>query len=120
MTSFVYILAFYFAGEFLSEFFRLPFPGSITGFFLALLVIALMPATEKKLKGGSEFFLGLLPLFLVPVAVSIFFLFITSEKNLYFFAGIILISLFLGVLVTALVMKYLMGLFSSDQKKSVE
>lgn len=120
MNSFLYILVFYFAGEYLSELLRLPFPGSITGFFLALLAVLLVPATGEKLRGGSELLLSLLPLFLVPVAVSIFFLFMTSEKNLYFFAGIVLAALFFGIVMTALVMKYLMRFFSDAEKKPIE
>lgn len=120
MNSFLYILGFYFAGEYLSELLRLPFPGSITGFFLALLAVLLVPSTAEKLRSGSELLLGLLPLFLVPIAVSIFFLFMTSEKNLYFFACVVLAALLFGIVVTALVMNYLMRLFLGAEKKSTE
>lgn len=120
MNSFLYILIFYFAGEYLSELLRLPFPGSIAGFFLAFLAGLLVPATREKLRGGSEILLGLLPLFLVPVAVSIFFLFMTAEKNLYFFVGIVLAALFFGIVVTTLVMKYLMGFFFGAEENPVE
>lgn len=120
MNSFLYILAFYFAGEALSELLHLPFPGSIAGFFLALLAVLLVPTAVEKLRSGSELLLGLLPLFLAPVAVSVFFLFMTSEKNLYFFAGIVLVALLFGILLTALMMKYLMRFFLDAEKKPAE
>ncbi len=102
MNGALYIISFYFAGEFLTELLHLPFPGSISGFLIALLTILLVPTTAPKLKTGSETFLRYLPLFLVPVAVSIFFLFQGGEIKLYFFGTIILAALLFGIVLTAL------------------
>jgi holin-like protein len=101
MNSILHIFAFYFAGEYLTDLLHLPFPGSISGFLLALLTILLIPTMAPKLKAGSEALLGYLPLFLVPVAVSIFFLFQDANKKLYFFGTVILAALVFGIVLTA-------------------
>lgn len=65
------IFLFYFAGQFIQNWFNLPIPGSIIGLLLLFLLLTLNIIPENWVKDGANLLLSLMMFFFVPATVGI-------------------------------------------------
>ncbi len=70
MFGFVFFVALFLAGEYISARFALPIPGSIIGLGLAFCILLVRGRVDSPLKQASDTFARYLPLMLVPIGVA--------------------------------------------------
>ncbi|OUS25820.1 hypothetical protein A9Q99_20405 [Gammaproteobacteria bacterium 45_16_T64] len=64
------LIGFQLAGDFISSYFQLPFPGSVIGMGLLFVFLCIFGKTPKPLKATSSAIFPYIPLFLMPACVG--------------------------------------------------
>jgi holin-like protein len=107
LRGFAWLLVLQSAGELLSRGLHLPFPGPVVGMVLLLLALN-VPAVREPVAACADFLLSHLSLLFVPVGVGVMtHLSLVSEYGGRMFI-VIVVSTWLGLAVTALVLRALM------------
>jgi holin-like protein len=107
LQGFAVLLALQSLGEALSRLLKLPFPGPVVGMILLLIALR-MPWVRDKVGGVAEFLLAHLSLLFVPVGVGVMaHLGLLTQFGLRI-AVVIVLSTWVGLVVTALVLRALM------------
>jgi holin-like protein len=117
LRGLAWLLALQSAGELLSRALGLPFPGPVVGMVL-LLVALRWPVVREPVAACADFLLGHLSLLFVPVGVGV----MTHLALVSQYGGrmlvVIVLSTWIGLAVTALVLYHLMPRTAPDTQES--
>ncbi|NOR55818.1 MAG: CidA/LrgA family protein [Sulfurovum sp.] len=103
------ILGLYFIGEGLVSLLDIPFPGSIVGMLLLLFALNLNIVKLHDIHAVSDFLLKYMPLFFIPAGVSIMGSYQQMANHTFTIIAIILLSTFIVMSSTALVLQYFLN-----------
>ena len=106
LAGFAWLLALQTAGELLSRGLRLPVPGPVVGMVLLLLALR-RPAVREPVAAAADALLAHLSLLFVPVAVGVMAYLPVLARFGWRLALVLLVSTWLGIAVTALVLRAL-------------
>lgn len=118
--GFLFFVALYLAGDYVSTRFALPIPGSIIGLGLALGFLALRGRVDSAIKPASDLLLRYLPLLLVPVGAGVIRIVDAPPAGLWRLEAVLIIALFAGVLGTARIAEGLLARLTAENAESAE
>jgi len=104
------------AGVFIAEIPGFPFPGTVTGMMIMLILLITNIIKLKQISRVSSFFTGFLPLFFIPLIVNI-----TSEQDMLRQFGvklliIIIPTTIITLIITGLTAKLLLYVAEKNRK----
>jgi putative effector of murein hydrolase LrgA (UPF0299 family) len=113
LAGFAWLLALQTAGELLSRGLALPVPGPVVGMVLLLLALR-QPAVQEPVAAAADALLAHLSLLFVPVAVGVMAYLPVLARFGWRLALVLLASTWLGIAVTALVLRALQPREAAD------
>jgi holin-like protein len=110
MSGFVFFIAMYLAGDYVSTYFSLPIPGAIIGLIAVLAMLIARGRVDASLKEAADSFLRYLALMLVPIGVCVIKLLDSAPVGIWKFETVLVLALVLGAVLTAKIMQGLLWL----------
>jgi holin-like protein len=110
MFGFVFFLAMYLAGNYLSSALSLPIPGAIVGLVLVLCILLIRGRVDAPVKEAADLFLKYLALMLVPIAVGVTQLVNVAPSDVWKLEIVVVLALIVGAIMTAKIMEGLLTL----------
>ena len=109
MSGFIFFVAMYLVGDYLSSSFGLPIPGPIIGLVLVLGMLIARGQVDAPLKEAADSFLRYLALMLVPIGVGVIKLLNPAPIGIWKLEAVLIVALILGAVATAKIMQGLLA-----------
>lgn len=109
MSGFIFFVAMYLVGDYLSASFGLPIPGPIIGLVLVLCILIARGQVDAPLKEAADSFLRYLALMLVPIGVGVIKLLNPAPVGIWKLEAVLIVALILGAVATAKIMQGLLA-----------
>jgi holin-like protein len=110
MFGFVFFIAMYLIGNYISTALALPIPGAIVGLVFVLCMLIARGQVDAPLKESADLFLRYLALMLVPIGVGVVKLIDPAPVGIWQLVIVLVLALILGAVLTAKIMQGLLAL----------
>lgn len=116
VLGFTWILLMQLTGEIISMYFKLPVPGPVIGLFIYL-VLLFYPPIRRATIFASHHLLMIMPMLFVPIGVSIIQFKQQLIEHGIAFLGILIVSTWIGLIVTAVVLSLINRFFPAPTQE---
>lgn len=108
IAGLVILFAFYLFGLLVANTAGLPVPGAIFGLLALIVLLALRKGRLPRVRAAAQLLLPLIPLFLIPVCVSMVITVPLHRLDSWKLIGLVGLSTVIGVVLTSAVTKWLL------------